>query len=239
MVSFSQLSNREAVTKTADGQSSLNPEMPMVISPWVIVGAILGLSVVILIGVFVILHFMKTRRAAKKKNEQLPLFSDRRQLIRRKRNMTDQDRLEAQELERSLMIRKSLASRTTINTVASRDSQMIQSARTSRTSEYIDEYPADAAAQIQAVDWKEWEAQVQQERRYTRLRELATGGHAHPALSREMEDMAVPQQARVPSSGQYVKGSMHALPLSSLPSPPPGPPPPYRQTPGMPRPGNI
>ncbi|KAH6646248.1 hypothetical protein BKA67DRAFT_583651 [Truncatella angustata] len=198
-------------------------------SPWILVAIILSALVIAMIIVFVVLYFLRKKRLAEA-NQQLPVIGDRLQTTGRRRKISAADRKQAEEMERSLMIRKSLASRSTFSTIGSRDSQVLHSARSSSILNHNPFETADETGDSEAKDdWKEWEVRAQTERRHSRLEELAMGGGRtqHPALSRELQDLPIPRQARVAFPSGDAKGPREKLPLPPLHSPPP---PPYQGT---------
>ncbi|KAM0806669.1 hypothetical protein AB5N19_07006 [Seiridium cardinale] len=150
--------NHDSQTKQAkDGD-----EKVATLSPWVIVAIIIGVLLVVTIAVFVVLYFLRRRRVARE-TQQLPVISNVDAVVHRRRKMSVAERREAEDLERSIMIRKSLASRTTLSSIGSRDSRLFESARSSRVPEY--ELPIQSTQQRGENEWKEWEAGVSSDRR--------------------------------------------------------------------------
>ncbi|ETS86228.1 hypothetical protein PFICI_00056 [Pestalotiopsis fici W106-1] len=193
----------------------------LALSPWTIVAIIIALLVVMSTIAFTALYIMRRRRVIKE-SQGLPAISGRHEVMRRRKGMTAAERRAAEETERSLMIRKSLASRSTLHSVASRDTHILDTARSSRVvdddgdeHQHDDEIPELPTS---TGDWKEWEAHTQAERRHSRLRELSAGRESHPAFAQELEDLPVPAQTRSPSPSRELKGPRQLLPLPSLPS---------------------
>lgn len=185
-------------------------------SPWIIVAIILGVMIVVTVAIFGLLYVKKRQRKAREtRQRQLPGISMRHDAVqRRMRNMSDEQRQEAHELERSFMIRKSLASRSTFSTIASRDSHVMHSTRSSRLT--VNDISQDPA---QGDEWKAWESDVLQERRHSRLQELVSGRQEHPALARELTDLPIPRKARTSSPATEAIVPRHMMPLPALPSP--------------------
>ncbi|KAI4593921.1 hypothetical protein KJ359_008965 [Pestalotiopsis sp. 9143b] len=182
------------------------------LSTWTIVAIIIAVLVVASIVAFTVLYVMRRRRSPK---EDLPIISSRHQVGRKRKTMTPAERQQAEETERSLMIRKSLASRSTLHSIASRDTHMLDTARSSRVVDDDDEHPEVPELPTIVGDWKEWEAQAQADRTNSRPGELSTGGETHPALVQELEDLEIPAQIRTPLPSRDTK---NAIQLSHLPS---------------------
>jgi hypothetical protein len=189
------------------------------LSSWTIVAIIIAVLVVLSTIAFTVLYVMRRKRISKEAPKDLPVISGRQQVIRRRKAMTAAERRAAEETERSLMIRKSLASRSTLHSVASRDTQILDTARSSCVVDGDDEQHIEIPElPTTSGDWKEWEAQAQTDRRHTRLRELSVGRESHPAFAQELEDLPAPAQTRSPSPSRELKGPRQLLPLPSLPS---------------------
>ncbi|KAI0163753.1 hypothetical protein BJ166DRAFT_300645 [Pestalotiopsis sp. NC0098] len=183
------------------------------LSTWTIVAIIIAVLVVASIVAFTVLYVMRRKRSPK---EDLPIISSRHQVDRKRKTMTPEERQQAEETERSLMIRKSLASRSTLHSIASRDTHMLDTARSSRVvDDDDDEHPDVPELPTIVGNWKEWEAQVQADRTNSRPGELSTGGETHPALVQELEDLQIPAQTRTTSPARDAKS---AIQLSHLPS---------------------
>ncbi|KAI1856343.1 uncharacterized protein JN550_013829 [Neoarthrinium moseri] len=182
------------------------------LSTWTIVAIIIAVLVVASIVAFTALYVMRRRRSPK---EDLPIISSRHQVDRKRKTMTPEERQQAEETERSFMIRKSLASRSTLHSIASRDTHMLDTARSSRVVDDDDEHPEVPELPTIVGDWKEWEAQAQAGRTNSRPGELSAGGETHPALVQELEDLQIPAQIRTSSPSRDTK---NAIQLSHLPS---------------------
>lgn len=188
------------------------------LSPWVIVVIILGVVVLVTLVVFVIIYFIRRRRLAREDRDLLHVGSQR-ELRRKRTRMSVTDRAEAEEQERSMIIRKSLACRSsTLSTTSSR-SWNPESARNSSILDDASMELADHEAEFEPVpqeDWKQWEARALANP--TGLQDPALRGH--PALQ-EMRTLPIPKQTRSPSPDGVVKGQRQMLPLPTLPASPP------------------
>ncbi|KAI0126125.1 hypothetical protein BJ170DRAFT_685367 [Xylariales sp. AK1849] len=193
------------------------------VSPWIIVAIIIGVILVVTIVMFVVVYFARRRRLAAQAAQQRPLSTSSYHDFTRKRKMSAADRANAEELERSLMIRKSLASRASSR--SARSSRILESARSSRSSQFLDDIPMEAAEMADGHglrdDWKEWEAGIQRERSTLDLRNPASQIRGHPALTAEPPQLVMPQQTRAPSPPRRGIKERHTLPLPPLPPPPP------------------
>jgi hypothetical protein len=181
------------------------------LSTWEVIAIIFGVLVAVLTLVFAVLYLIKRRRVTAE-SKQLSAISNRYAFLRKRKTMTPAERLEAEELERDLMIRKSLASRSTINTVPS-----LESMRSSRFSSDI--HPLEAAEHRAAAanSWKELEAQVHIETRPPMPVVLPSGG-MHPALVKELDGTPISRPARPPSPSRDFRRPRQVASLPSLPS---------------------
>ncbi|KAI1440451.1 hypothetical protein F5Y02DRAFT_346493 [Annulohypoxylon stygium] len=158
-------------------------------APWLIVVIVIGALILTSIFVFLILRFTRRRQRKVHHVYQDPLGRKGRH----RRNMSETDRLAAEEIERATMIRKSLASRTS--------SWGGNSLRDSRISDYqMDEIDRVSQEERQPIaprgDWKEFEAGSQGSIATPGVHNTEMG--IHPALLPEPQ-LAFPQPSRGPS----------------------------------------
>jgi Tfp pilus assembly protein PilE len=188
------------------------------LTTWMLVLIIAGVLIVVTVFVFVIVYFMRKRRYSQAAQRE---HANRQNSFFRKRNTSAADRAEAEELERSLMIRKSLASRTW--SLSTRDSQNLESARSSRHLEDVQMAPVEenVGAEESRDENKEWEARALMPRANSDLKDPALEGRGHPAFSPELELVTVPQPSRTQSPTRNIKGMQMSNPLPPLPPPPP------------------
>lgn len=217
MAPHPQTSKRGAISGSEPQVLQTRDGSVVVSSPWIVVAIIFGALIVVTSTIFVVIYFKRRQRKARRQSRrqrQLPAISMRHEAVqRRRRNMSAFELQEAEELERSFMIRKSLASRSTTSTIASRDSHMMQSARSSRLTVHdVFEEPG------RAEDRKECEENMREERRHSRLQELVIAGQSHPALAREMAPLPIPRKVRASSPPRDSVPPRQMLPLPSLPS---------------------
>jgi hypothetical protein len=177
--------------------------------------------ILLLCAVFVALYFVRRRRQAAEDRNLSQIGSEHRDSMRRRTKMSLADRAEAEEQERSMIIRKSLAGRSsTFSTTSSRGSWApLESARNSsileepmELAEHEDDYetaPRD--------DWKEWEARAYRDRANSDGLDPALQGH--PALAQELHTLSIPRQSRTTSPPRMSSGAQ--IPLPTLPSSPP------------------
>lgn len=121
--------------------------------------------------------------------------------ISRRRNMSDLDRFEEEELQRQFMIRKSLASRTSSWT----DSRLYETV----SEEQHDMAEEDRFGNLRS-DWKEWEAKLQRER--------SRSCESHPAVdpsTKSRANLAVPAPARADSPSRRMNRSPTPRPAPS------------------------
>ncbi|ORY56617.1 uncharacterized protein BCR38DRAFT_450738 [Pseudomassariella vexata] len=185
-------------------------EMAVPLNPWMMILIIIGVFLVVILVVFVALYFARKRRRARELEAQADPMAIRREGFRR-RKPSAADQAEAEELERSVMIRKSLASRASSYSIGS--SRILNSPRNSHL---LDDIPAEEAEGETGglnEDWKEWEARVRKQR-------TNSLGQGHPALSPPLEQLAIPQQSRGPSPATMVAPGRSSPRLPLPPAPP-------------------
>jgi len=189
------LQRDDAAAAEGAGQPAVftpNSTLPPPVQPWIIAVIVVGLVLVVAVAVFFVARYLrrKQNRKAKEKNPIIITHKD----FSRRRKMSELDRLEEEELQRSVMIRKSLASR-------------ISSKRASQTESASDlsvDEDDDQSGGLRE-DWKEWEARVQRDR--------SNSADRHPA-----EDLPIPSQSRPRSPSR--SPLLGAQPTPTLPSTP-------------------
>ncbi|OTA99843.1 hypothetical protein M426DRAFT_324831 [Hypoxylon sp. CI-4A] len=160
--------------------------------PWLIVVIVLGVLTIASSIVFLTLY-LRRKQQLKAQREKDDLLGRRN---RHRRKLSEMDRLQAEEIERTTMIRKSLASRTS--------SWGMGSLRDSMMSEYqmdeVDHEEREPMAPERNNDWKEIEAGSEGH--------IATPGvdntemGIHPALLGQPQlqpHLSIPQPSRAPS----------------------------------------
>ncbi|KAI1370639.1 hypothetical protein F4677DRAFT_346639 [Hypoxylon crocopeplum] len=155
--------------------------------PWLIVVIIVGVLIVTGLVVFLVLCYTgKWRRTARDSQANPPS----RQKFRR-RKMSTTDRQAAEEMERAIMIRKSLASRSSSwsNTGAS-DYKLVELQR------------EESDPMAPRANWKDEEAGMPGSRTSLAIRDIEMG--VHPALLPQPQ-LAIPQPSRAPSPARGVK----------------------------------
>lgn len=196
-------------------------ETSVTLTTWMLVLIIAGVLLVATMFVFIIVYFMRKRRVAQAAKRDRT--NRQNSLLFRKRNISAADRAEAEELERSLMIRKSLASRTW-SLSSTRDSRHLESARSSRSLVDIQMEPVPevvGAGGSRDVN-KDWEARALT-RANAVVEDPALQGRGHPAFSLELGQIAVPQPSVTQSPTRNMKGLQAGNPLPPIPLPPPPP----------------
>ncbi|KAI8623614.1 hypothetical protein F5Y19DRAFT_370723 [Xylariaceae sp. FL1651] len=173
------------------------------IDPWLIVVIIVGILIITALAVFMLVHYLRSRRRRSKiVQSAVSMRSPYSQ--RRYTNLADRHRIE--ELERNTMIRKSLASRTSL-TASPRISQV------SSMSDYQLEEPSEEQGETDSLreDWKKWEARIQSERKSAGPRDI--GLDQHPALTSQL---SIPQPTRMASPIRGVISSQADTPPPRL-----------------------
>ncbi|KAI2472737.1 hypothetical protein F4781DRAFT_319649 [Annulohypoxylon bovei var. microspora] len=176
-----------------DAQTASPPEArdatDNTMEPWLIVVIVIGALILTSLFVFLILRFTRSRRQTTRKVYQDPLGLKGRH----KRNMSETDRIAAEEIERAAMIRKSLASRTS--------SWGGSSLRVSGISDYqMEEFGRESQEEHEPIvprdNWKDLEAGTQGSREIPGVHNTEMG--IHPALLPQPQ-LAFPQPSRGPS----------------------------------------
>ncbi|KAI1453111.1 hypothetical protein F4805DRAFT_444749 [Annulohypoxylon moriforme] len=160
--------------------------------PWLIVVIVIGALILTSLFVFLIVHFTRKRRQTAHHVYQDPFGRK----DRHRRNMSETDRLAAEEIERATMIRKSLASRTSSwggNSLRDSGISDIQMDEFGRQSQ---EERQPMAPSAPGENWKELEAGGQGSIATPGVHNTEMG--IHPALLPQPQ-LAFPQPSRGPS----------------------------------------
>ncbi|KAK3939506.1 hypothetical protein QBC46DRAFT_263083 [Diplogelasinospora grovesii] len=212
-----RLGSREDTTLADDFQSTGNDSPTGTDSSRaLIITAVIAGAISLAACLFVaILTYNRRRQRRKEEHQKLASFS-REGFVRKKRKMSAADRqFEEEERQRSIMIRKSLASRSSRSM-----SQVMEMDRIERE----EEEEELSRQKTLKDDWKEWEARLQRER--------TLSGERHPSTTLlplpEPSDLpAIPPPSRSRSSSRSPQHQRQQ------PSPPPKPLPPRRQDEAM------
>ncbi|KAH8167818.1 hypothetical protein CIB48_g422 [Xylaria polymorpha] len=157
------------------------------VDPWLVVVIAAGILIIITLAGFMLAHYIRSRRRLGKglfhhDDEKVSRVS-----FSRKRNSdAAADRQMAEDLERDMMIRKSLASRPT--SYSTPDPQPLNNGDDQIEEEEREETPG------LREDWKAWEARVQTERGTSHPG--GVGLDRHPAFA---SYLSIPQPTRLPS----------------------------------------
>ncbi|KAI1636737.1 hypothetical protein F4809DRAFT_371525 [Biscogniauxia mediterranea] len=185
------------------------------VDPWVIVVIVVGtLLVVSLVSVIAILYSRSRRRKQEVKHAD-PISHE----YSRRRKMNQADRLEADEMERAIMIRKSLASRTS-NRHSQNSSMMMPPDL--RLMEISDEAAEKASLR---EDWKDREAGLQTEREKYKEKEKEkenprTPDSEPPHSQHQQHPMFFPPRLPVPTASRSPSPVRSVLPPRKNTPPP-------------------
>ncbi|KAK4134055.1 hypothetical protein BT67DRAFT_380359 [Trichocladium antarcticum] len=170
---------------------------------WIVAAIVSGIIFVGAALAFVFTRYAKRRQYLRV--GELDPYLTRQELFKR-RKMTAADRYREEEERRRHMIRKSLASRSSLGSRAS-----THSARSGSSAETVNRIHQEVAEMERREprlkdDWKEWEARERQER--------TVGGGRHPAVEEagDVPILTIPTPAKHRSQGRSI-----------LPSSPPAP----------------
>ncbi|KAI1182002.1 hypothetical protein F5B17DRAFT_221662 [Nemania serpens] len=186
----------------ADGKNA----SPGTIDPWLAVVIGIGTLIVTTLAVFMIIHCIKSRQRQRRGFRPVQTISS---AFSHKRNSSSTSQPEIWDLERDMMIRKSLASRSSLTAtspVCQTSSSPPPSSSSSSSSSSDGEHPPQLAPgeQVETTslrdDWKAWEARVLEERRSSHPGGL--GLDQHPAFA---SHLSVPQPTRMPSPTRGVE----------------------------------
>ncbi|CAJ2512616.1 Uu.00g007350.m01.CDS01 [Anthostomella pinea] len=170
-------------------EARADDETSFTMDPWLIAVIVTGIVIVMTLLAFMVIYYIRSRRWKRSIREADPI--SHHQQHTHKRKMSSADRQRAEELERDMMIRKSLASRSS----SSFSTLSTHSSRLSAFSEYpLVEVSEEPETVNLRDDWKEWEAQIQ--RQMGTASHQASGLHEHPAFAPQL---SVPRPSRMPS----------------------------------------
>ncbi|KAI1196760.1 hypothetical protein F5X97DRAFT_304271 [Nemania serpens] len=173
----------------------------VVIDPWLAVVIGIGVLIVTTLAVFMLVHHIKSCQRQRRGFRPVQTISS---AYSHKRNSSSTSQPEMWDLERDMMIRKSLASRSSLTTTP-------PVSQPSSSSSPEGEHPPQLAPGEQAEttslrdDWKAWEARMLEERRSSHPGGL--GLDQHPAFA---SHLSVPQPTRMPSPTRGV-GTPHRV----------------------------
>ncbi|KAJ8104709.1 hypothetical protein ONZ43_g7721 [Nemania bipapillata] len=167
----------------SDSQSSQDSGVNITsdIDPWLVVVVVIGIVIVTTLAVFMLAHYIKSRHAQREGFQPVEKMSE--PYLRRRKRSSD-DRQHVGDLERDMMIRKSLASR--VSLTASPYHSRTPSSSSSGSHDHDLEHPLDTSEQQGETaglrdDWKAWEARMMDERRISHPGGL--GHDQHPAFA--------------------------------------------------------
>ncbi|KAI1271478.1 hypothetical protein F5Y07DRAFT_344090 [Xylaria sp. FL0933] len=162
---------------------------PASVDPWMITVIVVGILIVATLVIFMVVHYVKSRRRQRAGFQPVEKMSSHYPQKRRRPGAAD--RQSAEDVERDMMIRKSLASKTSLMAT---DPVSQVSSVSSR--EYHLAHPLGGESENTSLkeDWKAWEARMQTERRTSHPG--GVGLDQHPAFA---SYLSVPQPTRMAS----------------------------------------
>ncbi|KAI1161747.1 hypothetical protein F5B18DRAFT_423914 [Nemania serpens] len=176
------------------------------IDPWLAVVIGIGVLIVTTLAVFLLVHYIKSRRRQRRGFRPVQAISSG---YSHKRNSNSTSQPEVWDMERDMMIRKSLASRSSL--IITPPVPQASSSSSSSPSSPDEEHPQRPAPgeQVETTslrdDWKAWEAQMREERRSSHPGGL--GLDQHPAFA---SHLSIPQPTRMLSPSRGV-GTPHRI----------------------------
>ncbi|KAI1126283.1 hypothetical protein F5Y10DRAFT_215305 [Nemania abortiva] len=179
------------------------------VDPWLVVVVVIGILIVTTLAVFMLAHYIKSRHTLRRGFRPVEEIN---QPYSRKRKPRSGNLQDVGDLERDMMIRKSLASRVSLTTSPPLSQTSLSSDgdhHLENSSEGSDERGEAASLRD---DWKAWEARVTSERRTSNPGGL--GLDQHPAFA---PYLSVPQPTRMASPARSSSGGgmpRHAQALS-------------------------
>jgi FtsZ-interacting cell division protein ZipA len=168
-------SREEMIAGTPDTAISTNSQY----TPWLVVLVVIGA-----LAIISMISYLTAERLRSKHFDQAakndPYLTKKE--CRRRRKLSALERMEEEELQRSIMIRKSLATRSSRT-----------NSQASQYSHHDDfEMAQESATTSLRHDWKEWEARMQRER--------SNSGERHPFSEASASlDLPIPPQSRTAS----------------------------------------
>ncbi|KAI0505440.1 hypothetical protein F5B22DRAFT_524501 [Xylaria bambusicola] len=197
-------------TESTPKSSEITTENTIPVDPWMIVVIVAGILIVVTLAIVMCMHFFKSRRARKTTGFQPVKEEEKNSTYPPKRRSGRADRQTLEDQERDLMIRKSLASRSSlaasdpISQIPSPEEQQhsgdyhpeVVSPEEPSRREYHLAHPLGDESERTSLreDWKAWEARVQTERRSSNPG--GVGHDQHPAFA---SYLSVPQPTRMAS----------------------------------------
>ncbi|KAI0802779.1 hypothetical protein GGR55DRAFT_406509 [Xylaria sp. FL0064] len=161
---------------------------PASVDHWMIVVIVVGILIVATLLIFIVAHYIKSQRRQKAGFQ--PVEEVNSPYPQKRRRPGAADRQSAEDVERDMMIRKSLASKTSL--MASDPVSQVSSVS---SREYQLAHPlGDESENTSLKDWKAWEACMQTERRTSHPG--GVGLDQHPAFA---SYLSVPQPTRMAS----------------------------------------
>ncbi|KAI0159838.1 hypothetical protein GGR57DRAFT_458829 [Xylariaceae sp. FL1272] len=154
---------------------------------WLVAAIVVGSLIVTTLAIFMLSHYIKSRQRKANRSRALEPMSSVA-IRRHKRNRSSADRQLAEEEERNMMIRKSLANRYSL--APSAHHSRVSSLSTDYQSVVSADEEHDETAGVKQ-DWKEWEARLQNDRRNS-----SPKLDQHPAFSTRI---SMPEPTREPS----------------------------------------
>ncbi|KAI1418863.1 hypothetical protein F5Y12DRAFT_390794 [Xylaria sp. FL1777] len=185
---FSSRRNEGSTPKS--GQSTSKNIAPAAVDPWMIVVVVVGILIIATLSIFMCAYYIKLRREQRTGFKPIEeTKSAYPYLHKRKRGVVNRQNVE--DVERDTMIRKSLASRTSLTT-----SDPVSQVSSTPSKDHHLAHPLGDEDEMTGLrdDWKAWEARVQSERRCSNPG--GVGLDQHPAFA---PYLSVPQPTRVAS----------------------------------------
>jgi hypothetical protein len=196
---------RDGVTQPEYGQDTASPSISNSVV-WIVAAVVGGIIVLGLTFALGLMYY--TRRRQYRRDQELHPYLSREEIIKR-RKMSRVDLFHEEEERRRLMIRKSLAARSTSSTGSNLSAMMDE------VDQELGQMERQESTRLKE-DWKRWEARVRHER--------TMSGGLHPAASAasQVPILAIPTPAKHRSSHGRTSS------MSPTPSPTPSPPIPPR-----------
>ncbi|KAI0425224.1 hypothetical protein F5Y09DRAFT_111052 [Xylaria sp. FL1042] len=183
------------------GQTTSESLAPASVDPWMVVVIVVGSLIVATLAIFMCAHYIKSRRG--RRDGFQPMEEMKSPYPQKRRRPGTVDRQSAEDVERDMMIRKSLASRTSLTA-----SDPVSQVSSVSTGGYQLAHPLGDESEMTGLkeDWKAWEASVQSERRSSTPG--GVGLDQHPAFA---PYLSVPQPTRMasPARGGGPTGYRH------------------------------
>ncbi|KAI0873125.1 hypothetical protein GGS24DRAFT_407169 [Hypoxylon argillaceum] len=169
------------------------------IDPVLVLIVVIATLIVTTLAVVMTAYYLKSRRAQQKGFQPVEKMGDP---YSHKRKISSGSRQEVEDLERDMMIRKSLASRVSLTTSPPTSLSQTSSSPDSPDRDHPLELSSEAPEEQRETtglrdDWKAWEARITSERRISH-----PGGldhQQHPALA---PYLSMPQPTLIPPSGR-------------------------------------